>query len=365
MRRLSALALATASAGLIASAPARAASPTLALKLIVTLDAPVALATRHADKAVWIAEQGGQIVRVDGKTVEKKLNISSQLSTDSEQGLLGIAFSPDGRHLYVDATVTDGTSIVWEYIVSPNGRLGTRRVVLKQTQPYANHNGGNLVLGPDGYLYVGFGDGGSGGDPGKRAQDKSTWLGKILRIDPAHRAGGKGYSVPSGNPFVHTGGARPEIWLLGVRNPWRFEFDRANGDLWIGDVGQDKYEEVDHLKATNGRNAGRGVNLGWSAYEGNHAYDRTHPLSSGATRPVFDYTHDHGCAITGGFVYRGSRVPALRGRYVFSDYCSGGLRTTSGTLFEDTGNVTSFGQGPDSELWVLTSGGQVSKIIAG
>jgi glucose/arabinose dehydrogenase len=348
------------------SSPAQASTPRLALKKIVSVDQAVALTTRHGDKAVWVAQKSGKVVRISGKTVQPKLDVSSTFLDDGERGLLGLAFSQDGAHLFIDGTrQPDGASIVLSFDVSPHGKViaSSQRQLLIQTQPYANHNGGNLLTGPDGDLYIGFGDGGSGGDPQHHAQDPSTWLGKILRIDPRLHPGGKPYGVPADNPFVGHKGYLPEIWIVGVRNPWRFEFDRSNGDLWIGDVGQDKYEEVDHLKAVRGRNAGRGANLGWSAFEGDHVYNSGIALTSHSTKPVYEYTHNPACAITGGFVYRGTRIPSLRGSYLFSDYCSGGLQTAHGLLLA-TDSIISFGQDRTGELWTIGADGTLSKIVA-
>jgi glucose/arabinose dehydrogenase len=349
-----------------------AIAPRVALTTVANLDQPLALAVRKGDRALWIAQQPGQVVRVSRGVATTKLDVSSQIISGGEQGLLGIAFSPGGKHLYVNVTrKPDGRTAVWDYPVSPGGKVivAARRTLLEQPQPYANHNGGHLVTGPDGYLYIGFGDGGAGGDPQRYAENPRSWLGKILRIDPLH---GNPYRVPADNPFVGRRGYKPEIWITGARNPWRFFFDKANGDLWVGDVGQGKWAEIDRLQATKGRNAGRGADLGWSAFEGHDRYNADVATLRTPVRPVHVYDHDHGCSVTGGVVYRGAAIPALRGTYLFSDFCTGGVRTLkagqsrSGELFDDQpSSVSSFGIGPDGEAYVLSLSGTVSKIVRG
>ena len=239
-------------------------------------------------------------------------------------------------------------------------------------QPFPNHNGGHLVFGPDGLLYIGLGDGGAAGDPLEAGQDRGQLLGSILRIDPAG-VDGSAYAIPADNPFVGEEGARPEVWLKGVRNPWRFSFDRATGDLWVGDVGQDEIEEIDHLPAdADGLNAGRGLNLGWNAMEGDQPYDDgVEPDDH--TPPVFTYTHaEGGCSVTGGFVYRGSTIPELFGAYLYADYCAGDLRAlavTDGEVVDDAtiadpvDGPVSFAQGPGNELYLLAQSGPLLEIV--
>jgi glucose/arabinose dehydrogenase len=244
----------------------------------------------------------------------------------------------------------------------------SRRQLLFVDQPYPNHNGGNLVFGPDGMLYVGLGDGGSAGDPLNSGQRTDTLLGKILRIDVDSPSGGKPYGIPAGNPFAG-GGGRPEILHWGLRNPWRFSFDRDRGDLWIGDVGQNTVEEVDFRPA-----GASGANFGWNAFEGTRSFGGT---ARGPTvKPVAQYTHAKGCSVTGGFVYRGSKVPSLRGRYIFADWCSGrtwsmragprpgDVREITRRLSRSLANVTSFGEDAAGELYA-TAGDSVYLFAGG
>ena len=220
------------------------------LRLVATLEQPLALAVRKGDDAIYVAEKTGRVVALRGRDEpEVVLDLRAEVSLGGEQGLLGLAFSPDGRFLYVNFTDTVGHTHVTEFgFADGTADLGSRREVLFVEQPFSNHNGGNLVFGPDGYLYVGLGDGGSAGDPMGNAQSLDTLLGKMLRISP-RPSGGRPYGIPSDNPFVGREGARPEIWAFGLRNPWRYSFDRKTGDLWIGDVGQNAREEIDVLPA--------------------------------------------------------------------------------------------------------------------
>ncbi len=312
------------------------------------------------------------------------LDFSSDVTIEGEGGFLGAAFSPDGERLYVSYTNTAGDTRIDEYSVAPATApdatidADSRREVFAQDQPFSNHNGGNIAFGPDGYLYLGLGDGGAAGDPDDRAQDPTDLLGKVLRIDPTE--GDTPYGVPEDNPNV--GGAngteaRTEIWLRGVRNPWRWSFDPLTGDLWIADVGQNEVEEIDFLPADGqGRNAGKGANLGWNLMEGDAGYEGGEP-PSGYVGPVITYRHaDGGCSVTGGYVYRGTDVPALEGAYLYTDYCQGHLQAA---LVDGSRQVNdqadlgalpasaplSFGQDADSELYVLFQDGLISKITAG
>lgn len=346
--------------------------PTIALAKVADMAEPVAVGIRAGDNALYVAERGGGLRKiVDGALVAQPVvDISALTRAGGERGFLGFAFAPDATHLYVNYTDLNGDSNVDEFTVTADGAVdaASRRRVLFQTQPYANHNGGDLVFGPDGLLYIGFGDGGSGGDPQNRAQNLGTWLGKLLRIDP-RASGAQPYTVPADNPFVGTAGALPEIWSYGLRNPWRYSFDPANGDLWIGDVGQNRYEEIDWQAASAG--AGKGVNFGWRRREGTHDYNTDTP-APGAVDPIFDYSHADGCSVTGGVVYRGAAVPSLVGTYVFGDYCHTGLwglrlrdnvleRFDLGTAVS---SVASFGAGPDGELYVCSLGGTLFRIVA-
>ena len=354
-------------------------------------DSPMALAVRPGDDdVVYVALRGGRLVRLDPAAgpdaqtgADTVLDFSDDVSTDSEQGFLGVAFAPDGEHVYVSYTNPDGDTRLDEYAVEGAGDAatidaGSRREVLAVDQPYPNHNGGGIAFGPDGLLYVGLGDGGAGGDPEDRAQDPTSLLGKLLRIDPT--AGEEStYGVPDDNPNV--GGAngteaRDEIWLRGVRNPWRWSFDAATGDLWIGDVGQDEVEEIDFLPHDGtGRNAGRSANLGWDEMEGDQPFEGEPP--SGYVPPIATYRHaDGGCSVTGGYVYRGAALPELEGAYLYTDYCRGHLQglVVDGSreirADEDLGALphpspVSFGQDADGELYVLFQGGQMVRLTAG
>ncbi len=297
------------------------------------------------------------------------LDIAGQTTTDAERGLLGLAVSPSGEHLYVSSTDPDGNSRVDEYGIAADGEVdeASRRAVFALDQPFPNHNGGHLTFGPDGLLYFGLGDGGAAGDPLEAGQDRGQLLGSILRIDP-RGAGGSAYGVPSDNPFVDVEGARPEVWIKGVRNPWRFSFDPVTGDLWIGDVGQSALEEVDWLPADDGgTGAGRGVNLGWNLMEGDQPYEGgVEPDDH--TPPIFTYGHDGGaCSITGGHVYRGEDVPELHGAYLFADYCDGDIRAIAvddGEVLDDavignTDGPISFALSPTGDLYLLTEPGSL------
>jgi glucose/arabinose dehydrogenase len=303
------------------------------------------------------------------------LDVSSEVSTGSEQGLLGLAFSPDGAHMYVNFTSKTGSgaagnTIVREYAFA-NGRavVTGNREVLNVPQPFANHNGGNLVFGPDGYLYIGLGDGGSGGDPLNNAQSLNTLLGKMLRIDPrpgTPDCGTGSYRSPPNNPFVGKAGC-DAIWSYGLRNPWRYSFDRATKDLWIGDVGQNSWEEVD---IQPGSSKG-GENYGWNRMEGTHSYNGGSPPAN-YHGPVYEYSHDGGnCSITGGYVYRGRRIPNLVGAYLFGDYCAGRLRgfvlhngraTDHRFLGPQVDQLSSFGEDAAGELYVASLNGGVYRI---
>jgi hypothetical protein len=354
---------------------------------VVELPEPIALASRPGSGDLYIAGKNGQVWRVvvsrstTGTVTYQRdpqpvIDLSSEVIDSGERGLLGLAFASDGAHLFLDYTrQPDGATVIEEVTldddpVSPDDR----RQLLLVAQPFPNHNGGQLVLGPDGYLYIGLGDGGSGGDPNGNGQNTARLLGKILRIDPdGARAAGAAYAVPGGNPFI-AGGGRPEVWLYGVRNPWRFTFDRATGDLWVADVGQGAWEEVDLLLASKGRDAGRAANLGWNRLEGSHPYEGGRNPSGGVL-PVFEYGHDEGCSITGGYRYRGTAIPDLVGVYLFADYCQPGIR---GLQVSDAGAVTahrrwdlpvdqlqSFGEDADGELYLLLAGGRVLALAAG
>ena len=321
------------------------------------LDSPLALSPRPHTSTLYVADQGGVIrAIVDGKlTPTPVLDITKLVKSGGEQGLLGLTFSPDGTKLYVDYTDTNGDTNVDEYRMQGDvAQPSTRRRLLFVDQPYPNHNGGEVLTGPDGMLYIGLGDGGSAGDPHNNGQNRNVLLGKILRIDPDATATGP-YSVPANNPFVGQPNVRPEIWQWGLRNPWRFSFDKLTGDLWIGDVGQGTYEEIDFAKAGQG-----GLNYGWSQREGKHKYKGDRP--AGEVDPVYEYTHDIGEAVTGGYIYRGTRIPDLVGTYVYADYSYAqviGLKQSNGVvsahraLVQAQGAVSSFGEDNNGEIYVL------------
>jgi glucose/arabinose dehydrogenase len=348
--------------------PPRSATQEIRLTQVAELSQPLAMAVRTGDPALYVAEKGGRIRRLGPGGVDSTpvLDLSGQVSTGGEQGLLGLAWSPDGRFLYVNYTDRLGDTHVVEYPAGADGRLGGPRELFSVDQPFANHNGGNLVFGPDGMLYVGLGDGGSGGDPMNNAQSLGTLLGKMLRIDP-RPSGGRPYGIPPDNPFVGRAGARPEIWQLGLRNPWRYSFDRSTRELWIGDVGQSSYEEVNLTSAASRG----GENWGWPFREGANAF-RGRQAPAGVLDPVHEYAPANGnCAVTGGYVYRGQRVAgALAGQYVFADACGGDLmaltraggRTSVRRLGLDGGFVSSFGEDAAGELYVLSLRGPVFRI---
>ncbi len=339
------------------------------LSELVTLDAPVAMAQRPGHDPFFVAERAGRVMVVDDGQVRPGPLLEVETTTNGERGLLGLAFSPDGSRLYVSYTNLDGDSRLEEYAMGPGAAdidLASRRTLLRVAQPFANHNGGHVAFGPDGLLYYGLGDGGSSGDPEGNAQDTSTLLGAVLRIDPDVQ-GEAPYAIPADNPFAG-GGGRGEIYLYGVRNPWRFSFDRATGDLWLADVGENAIEEVNHLPL--GR--GAGANLGWPALEGTRPFDGDPPPD--AVAPVYEYTHDDGFSVTGGYVYRGSRIPALQGAYVFGDLGTarlwalavdggGGVAGRADLdVGVDEGTLVSFFEDASGELYVISIAGTIFRL---
>jgi glucose/arabinose dehydrogenase len=330
---------------------------------------------------LYVVQQGGvvRVIEPDGTVrPDSFLDASSRISAGGERGLLGLAFHPryaENGRFFVDYTDRDGATVIAEMRRASGSAVqadaASERVLLRIDQPYPNHNGGLIDFGPDGFLYVGMGDGGAGGDPENRAQDPSTLLGKILRVDVDGRDPGLEYAVPADNPYVGRAGARPEIWASGLRNPWRFSFDPKTGDLWVGDVGQSAWEEIDRLTAASG--GGRGADLGWRLMEGRACYDPpTGCPTDGLTMPLAVYGHDLGCAVTGGYVYRGAAQPALDGVYLFSDSCSGriwaveaaGPGAQEPVLLAETGRpIVSFGRGDDGGLYVVDIGGAVLRVV--
>jgi len=344
------------------------------LQAVITLDEPIDMAVAPGDDLVWIAERAGRVSRVDlerGEVVETILDIGADTEASGERGLLGIAVTD--RWLYANFTDRAGDTRVDAFGRDGTGLGGRRRTILFQSQPFSNHNGGDVAIGPDGFLYVAFGDGGSRGDPLDAGQDPTTWLGAVLRIEPTPDAA-EPYAVPADNPLAADpdGAGRPEIFLTGVRNPWRFSFDRVTGDLWLADVGQNDLEEV-HLALAPLRG---GLNFGWNIMEGSACYP---PVVTGCTTeslqiPIAEYGRDNGCSITGGYVYRGHAFPALAGAYIFGDYCSGRVWTLQ---LDDQGAwqmiqradfdflIPTFGEGGDGEIYVTDdAGGRLLRLIA-
>jgi glucose/arabinose dehydrogenase len=340
------------------------------LPVATKLKDPLALAWKPGDAQMYVAEQKGRIRPIiNGRPKGKTIKIP--VSKGGEQGLLGMAFSANGQKLYVSYTDKAGDSRVDEYPM--NGRVAVkqaRRRVLSIDRKYDGHNGGQVTFGPDGMLYLAFGDGGApetalAGDPDNNAQRKNTLLGKILRINPNPTAFAS-YLTPGTNPFFAEPGARREIWMYGLRNPWRFSFDRVTGDFWVGDVGQDFYEEINFAPAGQS-----GTNWGWRLREGAHAYVGAAP--PGAQDPIIERPHSAGnCAITGGYVYRGTRIPNLVGAYVYGDFCTGlvyaavqqgGVITQSRVLGFTVPRLTSFGEDPSGELYAVARSGTVYKLV--
>jgi glucose/arabinose dehydrogenase len=324
---------------------------------------------------LYVVDRTGKvdIVRNGNKLPTPFLDISPKVSTDVEQGLLSIAFAPDYQSsglFYGYYTGLDGNQNVVEFHRSAGNPdtadPASEREVLKMPDFAPNHNGGLLLFGTDGHLYIGTGDGGGEGDPHRNAQNLGSLLGKILRIDPA-RSGNQPYTVPADNPFAAKAGARPEIYSYGLRNPWRFSFDSQTNALYIGDVGQDTWEEVDAVPS--GR--GAGANFGWSAFEGDAPFN-SDQSAPGAIKPVLVYSHDAGCAINGGYVVHDPALPSLAGRYLYSDFCSGDIRSfklegTKAVGDKATGlqtqSPTSFGTDNAGHIYVTSLSGPVFQIV--
>ena len=338
------------------------------------LDSP--LGVTHAGDAsgrLFIVEQTGAIrVIRDGELLDEPfLDVSEAIVAGGEQGLLGLAFHPDyarnGR-FFIDYTDVNGDTVVAEVVVSDDPDRADEdsvRTLLQVDQPYSNHNGGQLAFGPDGFLYVALGDGGSAGDPEDNGQNTDVLLGKLLRLDVDS---GDPYGIPDDNPFAN-GGGEPEIWAYGLRNPWRFSFDAKAGDLWIADVGQGEFEEINRRPATAG-----GLNYGWDQMEGLECYEGGDCDTADKIVPISGYSHDLGCSVTGGYVYRGRDFPDLRGGYVFGDYCSGLIWAVDATAGEFTEpvelmasdlSISSFGLDEAGELYLTDlAGGQLLRVVA-
>lgn len=327
---------------------------------------------------LFVVEQGGKIWILENgaKSAEPFLDVSALLSRDvfnggyTERGLLGLVFAPDYETsgvFYINYTDVNGNTVIAQYNVSPNNPNAadpnSQQILLTQEQPYANHNGGHMTFGPDGYLYIAMGDGGSAGDPEDRALNPSTLLGKLLRIEVT---GDGTYSIPADNPSANNPDLLPEIWALGLRNPWRFSFDAETGDLYIADVGQNMWEEVNFTPA----GSPGGLNYGWDAWEGTHMFEGTVPQEE-TVLPIAEYSHSLGISVTGGYVYRGSELPQLEGVYFYGDFGSGRIwaawrddtDTWQTTEFFGAGRtISSFGIDEQNELYVVDYSGRIYRF---
>ncbi|HEX2078363.1 MAG TPA: PQQ-dependent sugar dehydrogenase [Longimicrobium sp.] len=338
------------------------------------LQSPVHLTAPAGDARLFVVEQPGRIRIVENGSLLATpfLDIRSKVSSGGERGLLSVAFHPQYAQngtFFVNYTDLEGDTRVERYRVSANRNAAdpaSAELVIGIDQPFANHNGGQLAFGPDGRLYVGMGDGGGGGDPRETGQDPMQLLGKLLRLDVD---AARPYAIPAGNPYAGRTDGRAEIWALGLRNPWRFSFDRTANLLYLADVGQNRLEEVNVVPAGQA-----GVNYGWDLMEGTDCFEPSSGCNpSGLTQPVVTYTHSDGCSVTGGFVYRGQDIPALRGHYFYADYCNGWIRSfryANGQAadareweLENVGNVSSFGEDGRGELYVISHGGAVYQIV--
>ena len=340
------------------------------------LASPVYVAAPPNDPRLFIVEQPGRIRVLDSSgtlRTQPFLDISDRVLDGGERGLLSVAFHPDyavnGR-LFVNYTSQDGATVVERYTVAADpdrADPASAVAVLTVPHPFSNHNGGQIAFGPDGMLYIAMGDGGGAGDPLGHGQDPSTLLGAMLRIDVD---GPQSYTVPPDNPLVGTPEARPEIWALGLRNPWRFSFDFIDGRLYVADVGQNRREEINAVDASLG-----GLNFGWNTMEGSICFDPPNGCSTGGlTLPVLEYSNaDNACAVTGGFVYRGRTIPSLHGHYFYGDYCAGFVRSFRLSPDREVldhrewdlgslGNISSFGEDAEGELYIVAHQGTIYKL---
>jgi glucose/arabinose dehydrogenase len=371
----------TPTSGTCAAGPVVPGTPPLAAQLVVAgLRNPLDLQSAAGDRErLFVVEQAGRIRIVRGGQLVATpfLDIVSRISSGGERGLLGLAFHPQyatNRRFYVNYTDLGGDTNISEFRATSADTAdpGSERIVLEVVQPFANHNGGGLTFGNDGFLYIGLGDGGSGGDPFRNGQSLTTPLGKLLRIDVDR---GQPFAVPSDNPFVASPGAFPAIWAYGLRNPWRFAFDRTTGDLFIGDVGQNRLEEIDvGLASRRG-----GENYGWNVMEGRSCFSPASGCNaSGLVLPVLQYDHNTGCSVTGGVVYRGCRIPGYAGTYFYGDFCTGLVRSFrlqggqvteerdhSATVGRNVSMVSSFGVDVDGEVYVVDYDGEIHRIVPG
>jgi glucose/arabinose dehydrogenase len=360
--------------------PVAGTPPLTTTRIAGGLSQPVDLQAPRGDRRLFVVEQPGRIrILRDGSVLPTPfLDIVARVGSGGERGLLGLAFHPqygtNGR-FFVNYTDRAGDTHIAEFRVSNNPDVAdpaTERQILFVQQPFSNHNGGALAFGPDGMLYIGLGDGGSGGDPFRNAQNLATPLGKLLRIDVSGTT--SPFVVPPDNPFVGRAGAFPSIWSLGLRNPWRFSFDATTGDLYIGDVGQNQVEEIDFQPARRG-----GDNWGWNTMEGSRCFQPSSGCDrTGLSLPIVEYTHADGCSVTGGYVYRGCRMPGYHGTYFYGDYCSafiqsfkvaGGRATEprdwTSALQRGIDQISSFGADGEGELYILDHQGEIYKIVPG
>jgi len=324
---------------------------------------------------LFIIEQSGLVQVIENEQVISTpfLDIRSRVEDlKNEQGLLGLAFHPNyasNGFFFVNYTGHGGDTVVSRFSVSIDANLGdpdSETVLLRIKQPYANHNGGHIAFGPDGYLYLGLGDGGLAGDPNNNAQNPVTLLGKMLRIDVDH---GSPYAIPGDNLYAFGGGS-PEIWAVGLRNPWRFSFDLVTGSLFIGDVGQNQWEEINYLAIPN-LDTPPVINFGWDFWEGHHPYEGSPPDGLEMVAPIWEYPHSLGCSVTGGVVYRGM-IPEWQGVYLYGDYCTGTIwgllqdengKWVNTTLFQTEANITSFGCDEQGEIYYIDQKGDVLKLL--
>lgn len=334
---------------------------------LVTQDLEQPVLLTHAGdhrQRLFIVEQAGRIrILEQGRLLPTPfLDISGRVNVGGERGLLGVAFHPhflkNGRMFVNYSRKNDGATVISEFQASGvmNEVTSIERIILVILQPYGNHNGGMIAFGPDGFLYIATGDGGAGGDPEDRGQNQNELLGKILRIDIDHKPP---YAIPETNPFA-TKQHGQEIFAWGFRNPWRFSFDKTNGNLWVADVGQNQWEEIDRVE--------RGKNYGWRIMEGLHCFKPSNGCDrDGISLPIAEYAHESGrCSITGGYVYRGQHMPHLQGTYIFGDYCSGEIMGLVGTrvtvLLSTRLHISSFGEDEAGKLYVVDHGGGIYRI---
>jgi hypothetical protein len=357
------------------TAPPPTMSDELAVEVVAAgLQDPVYLTAPRGDSRLFIVEQPGRIRVVRGGRLLARpfLEIEADVSYGGERGLLGLAFHPDYREnglFYVNYTDRGGDTRIERFAVSSDPDRAdprTRKLILTVPQPYSNHNGGHLLFGPEGMLYVGMGDGGSAGDPQGHGQNRATLLGALLRIDVDR---GDPYAIPPDNPYAGHRGFRGEIWAYGLRNPWRFCFDPPEARLYIADVGQNRWEEI-HVEGLRQP----GINYGWNVMEGSHCYRPPQGCDrQGLALPVVEYDHSQGCSVTGGFVYRGRSLPGLRGHYFYADYCTGWVRSfryAGGRVTEHRqwrlgglGDITSFGLDAAGELYICSGNGRVFRLV--